>query len=210
VTSPPIRGVGLYSATNYDPGEWRTNSPYWPFFDADRFDAFWGAKILVRFTREQLAAIVEGAQYSDPRAAAYMTDVLVERQRRTAKYWFDRVAPLDAFTVEHGAGAGAVRVCFDDLTLRYRLADVAAGTRYHADAFDHDGRPTGWRAAVRAVRDAPSGRVCFDGIVPPAAHDGYTIVRLRVQRSGRTLPPALLHLARDDRGVPRVIGLRRE
>ena len=208
VTSPPIRGVGLYSATNYDPGEWRTNSPYWPFFDADRFDAFWGAKILIRFTREQLAAIVEGAQYSDPRAAAYMLDVLVERQRRTAKYWFERVAPLDAFTVE--PSGDAVRLCFDDLLLRYRLADVAAGTRYHADAYDYDGRPTGWRATVPAVKDAPAGRVCLDGVVPPAADDGYTIVRLRVQRSGRTLPPALLHLARDGQGVPRVIGLRRE
>jgi hypothetical protein len=231
VTSPPIRGVGLFSATNYDPGEWRTNSPYWPFFDADRFDAFWGAKILIRFTREQLAAIVEGAQYSDPRAAAYMTDVLVERQRRTAKYWFDRVAPLDAFTVEP-VGGDSVRVCFDDLLLRYGLADVAAGTRYHADVYDYDGRPTGWRATAPAVRGAPvaprrssappvvgteapaspsqGARVCFDGIVPPAARAGYTIVRLRVQRSGRTLPPALLHLARDDQGVPRVIGLRRE
>src|SRR5205085_12364741 len=94
---PPIRGIGLFDAEHYDPGSWRSNSPYWPLEDKDRFDAFWGAKLAMRFSREQLAAIIETAQYSDPRASQYMLDTLVARQRATARYWFDRVAPLDAF-----------------------------------------------------------------------------------------------------------------
>jgi len=53
--------------------------------DSVSFDAFWGAKIMIRFTREQLGAIVEQAGYTDPRAAQYMLDALVERQRKTAR-----------------------------------------------------------------------------------------------------------------------------
>ncbi|MCP5939770.1 hypothetical protein NL351_28060, partial [Klebsiella pneumoniae] len=90
-----------------------TNSQYWPYLDKDRFDAFWGAKILIRFTRDQLAAIIAEAHYSDPRSAAYMLDVLIERQRKTAKYWFGKVAPLDRFTVEPTTTTttGALALC---------------------------------------------------------------------------------------------------
>ena len=38
-------------------GLWHSSSMYWPYKDSDRFDGFWGAKILIRFTREQLAVI---------------------------------------------------------------------------------------------------------------------------------------------------------
>ncbi|MDQ3164236.1 MAG: AAA family ATPase, partial [Actinomycetota bacterium] len=70
-------------------------------------------------TREQLGAIVEEAGYTDPRAAQYMLDALVERQRKTARYWFDQVSALDQFRVEPQG------LCFDDLTLRYDLRRVA-------------------------------------------------------------------------------------
>jgi hypothetical protein len=209
VDAPAYRGVGLYEAASYDPGAWRANTRYWPLEDKDRFDAFWGAKLLIRFTRDQLAAIVDEARYSDPRAARYMVDTLVARQKKTARYWFARVAPLDRFAVEReGRGAG-LRVCFDDLMLTYSLASVAAGTRYDIEAFDQAGRST---TAARVIAPDRTGRTCVADIVPGTADDGYTIVRFTLRRSarGRALPPVLLHLARDAAGTHRVIGLRRE
>ncbi|HSK02545.1 MAG TPA: hypothetical protein VK932_14935, partial [Kofleriaceae bacterium] len=136
IERPALRGVGLLEAAHYDPGAWRPNSLYWPLEDKDRFDAFWGAKLLMRFSPAQLAAIVGEARFTDPRASRYMLEALIARQRKTARYWFDRVAPLDAFAAEAGPG-GAARVCFTDLTLAYALD--AAATRYAVDAYDRAG-----------------------------------------------------------------------
>ena len=202
--SPEIRGIGLYDAEHYDPGAWRPNSFYWPLEDKDRFDAFWGAKLLMRFSRDQLAAIVDEAQYSDPHASRYMLDTLIARQRATARYWFEQVAPLDRFTVERD-GSGSYRLCFTDLTLAYQLRDVA--TRYAVDAYDHAGAATGYRRALAA---GVGGRTCATGVVPAASHDGYTIVRLRVYRGDSELPAMKVHLARDRSGTLAVIGLRRD
>ena len=205
VKDPNLRGVGLWEAESFDPAGWRTNSPYWPFFDRDRFDGFWAAKIIMRFTREQLAAIVGVADFSDPRATAYFLDVLVQRQRKTARYYFERVAPLDRFTVmDHPQG---MLVCFDDLLLSYQLSPVGGWTEYLVDAFDHAGRPTG---PLREYRPDAKGHACAAGNMPGADHDGYTIVRIRVRRGGRIMPPVLVHLARAASGTMQLIGLRRE
>lgn len=192
--APALRGIGLWEAATYDPGAWRSNSPYWPYEDKDRFDAFWGAKLAMRFTHAQLAAIVAEGQLSDPRAAAYMLDVLVERQRKTARYWFDRVAPLDQFRAERDA------LCFTDLALHYKLRTNA--TRYEVDAYDKAGRATGYHRTVAGMSD---GRSCARELFV----DDYTIVRIRVFRNAHEMPAVLVHVAPDEYGRPAIIGLRR-
>jgi len=201
---PGIRGIGLYDAEHYEPGAWRPNSFYWPLEDTDRFDAFWGAKLLMRFTRAQLAAIVDEAQFTDPRATTYVLETLIARQRMTARYWFDKVAPLDQFTIQPERD-GTHRLCFTDLTLAYRLR--SASTRYDIDAYDHAGNAIGYRRSIHAMAD---GRTCVGGLVPALSQDGYTIVRLRVHRNAWTMPAVKVHLARDSRGRLSVIGLRRD
>jgi hypothetical protein len=204
-TDPPVEAAGIYEAENYDPGAWKAYTPsYFPFHDADRFDKFWGAKILIRFTREQLQAAVEEGKYSDRRAVDYLTRTLVARQRKTARYWFERVNPLDRFQV-NPAGE-SYQLCFEDLTVKYELD--GRPTRYVARAFDHDGRPIEWRAEEGAAKD---GRTCLHRLRPSQSREGYTIVEIRTERSGgRSLPPTLVHLAVDPRSKRlRVIGLRR-
>ena len=195
---PGLQGIGMYDAAHYEPGSWRPNSMYWPLEDKDRHDAFWGAKLLMRFTPDQLAAVVDEAQLSDPRAASYMLDTLIARQRMTAQYWFERVAPLDAFAIERDVGGA--RLCFTDLVFAYRLASPTTG--YVVDAFDADGKRTGVQRASSAL---PNGRICTSGI---ALAGDYTILRVRVTRETKEMPPVVVHVARDARGV-RIIGLRR-
>ena len=43
-------------------------------------DAFWAARIVARFTDEMIRGVVEKAQYSDPRATDYMTEMLIARR----------------------------------------------------------------------------------------------------------------------------------
>ncbi|HEU5057272.1 MAG TPA: hypothetical protein VFU21_12135, partial [Kofleriaceae bacterium] len=80
---PEIRGVALESE-GYDPGRWRPNTlSYFPIYDHDRFDGFWGAKIVARFTQAHIRAAVDQARFSDPRAAPRLTALLLERRRAT-------------------------------------------------------------------------------------------------------------------------------
>lgn len=209
--APGLRGIAIFDSKTYDPSAFRANSQYWPFEDADRFDGFWGAKIAIRFSREQLATVVGEAKYSDPRASAYMLETLVERQRKLAAYWFEQVSPLDAFTGELGAAGatGAARLCFDDLALGYGLVarDVAVATRYHVKAFDYGGAQLGGQATIAAAKDA-HGRTCAE--VPlGGSGDRYTIVELGTSRGDQKLPAVRVHLAVAPSGELAVIGLRR-
>jgi hypothetical protein len=199
---PGIRGVGLFNVEHYDPTGFEPNVPYAPFEHADRFDKFWGAKLLMRLSPAQLRAAVEEARFSDPRATGYLTRVLVGRQRATGRYWFTRVNPLDRIEL-----ARPDTLCFTDLMLAYELEDVGATTTYQARTFDRRGQALGWKAAVRP--DA-AGRACVAGFAPASGDEGYTIVQLRTRRGEKALPPTEVHLARDPAtGDLRIIGLER-
>lgn len=211
--APGLRGIAIFDAKTYEPGMFRANSQYWPLEDADRFDGFWGAKIAMRFTRAQLAAVVGEAQYSDPRAAAYMLETLVARQRKLGAYWFAQVSPLDGFVVEpvtepvtEPGRDGRVKLCFDDLAWRYHL--TSAATAYWVQAFDHGGQALMPRTLVDGRLQA-SGRGCVSAPLASGG-DRYTIVELAVRRvGGKTLPAVRVHLAVRD-GAVAIIGLRRQ
>lgn len=202
IRSPPLRGVGLFESKRYEPDKWRAHAKYQPFFDRDRFDNFWGAKILIRFTRAQIRAVVEQGRLSDPRSAEYLVKTLIARQRKTAAYWFSQVAPLDRFSVEAG------RLCFEDLSVRYKLGAMAKTSGYAAAFFDY----TGKRLAAKArVKQLANGRVCLGPIVRGRVRRGYTIVRIDTHRRGRTMQlPVFVHLAAERwTNQLRVIGLDR-
>jgi hypothetical protein len=199
-----LRGVGIFESETFDPGKWKPYTPsYFPLLETDRFDGFWAAKIVARFTPAQIrAAVVEG-RYRDPRAVDYLTRTLIERQRKTARYWFRRVNPLDRFSVQEEPGG--VRVCFDDLAIVHRVA--SGRTHYRIAGYDRASLPTGWRANVAA---ASGGRTCVAGVAPVRSREGYTILRIETHRTGLALPATLVHLARHPRtGRLRLVGLRR-
>lgn len=199
---PRLRGVALFDA-HFDPAAWKPDTQaYLPFQTADDRDLFWGAKILMRFTREQIRAVVELARLSDPRAAEYITDRLVERQRLVATHHFEQVNPLDRFTI-----SSARELCFDDLLLHHDLSALGPITRYRITGFDERARATGWWSVIRP--DA-RGHACTPplGLADDGRH-GYTIFEVETQRplfSGRTF----VHVARHPvTRAPRVIGIWR-
>jgi hypothetical protein len=195
-----LRGVGMFDVATFDPGRWKAAMPaYVPFLTADRIDKFWGARIVMRFTREQLRAAVDAGKLTDRRAADYLVDTLVARQRATGRYWFARVNPLDRFAV-----ATEQSLCFDDLAITYRFAP-AATTSYTVTAYDRHGEEVRRSASTRA---AAEGRTCV--ALSLADHtDGYTIVRIATSRPGFS-GATDVHVARDPRTrAARVIGVWR-
>jgi hypothetical protein len=197
-TTPGFRGVGLFESRTFDPGAWKPDYPsYVPFLTADRFDKFWATKILMRFTREQVRAIVETGRLSDPRATAYMTDTLVARQRAIGAYWFARVNPLDRFKVSAG------RLCFDDLAIVHRFA-TARTTSYQATSYDRDERSLGVTGQLPDAR----GHACLP-LTLATGGDGYTMIRIDTARPGFT-GSTIVHVARDaGSSTPHVIGIWR-
>ncbi len=194
--SPGIRGVGFYSDVGYTPGSWKPSTPaHLPVIWSDRFDQFWSAKIIIRFTREQLEAVVDSARFTDSRAKPYLVDALVARQRTTARYWFSRVNPIDEVGIE------GERLCFTDLALRHQLETRA--TQFTATFSDAESRSLKPPTTVAADN---AGHACIS-LELAGGQDRYTIVRID---SSRGMPGTQIHVATDPATKqPRVIGIHR-
>jgi hypothetical protein len=198
---PEIRGVALLDTNKFRPDEWAPNTAsYYPFLVTDRIDGFWGAKLVMRFTPEQLRAAVETGRFTDPRAVEFITQALIVRQRKTGQHYFSQIAPLDRFAVEAGA------LCFDDLMLTYQLVPAAQVTSYAITTTDRHGRELANTA--RSFPAARGGRTCTPPLALAGDGDGYTIVSIRTTRQAfdRTMH---VHLARRD-GETHIIGLWRD
>jgi len=207
VDKPDLVGVGVFDWKHYAPGAWKSHAPYTPFHYADPYDMFWAAKIIIRFTPDQIRAAVEQGKIGSERSEAFLVESLIQRQRMTARYWFERVNPLDRFRIDR-TGDG-YRICFDDLLLAYGLEPGAgAVTSYLARSFDFGGHALSWTKTAAAGRE--QGRTaCVSGFELAADHDGYTIIRIDTRRGRDTLSPVEVHVARDRAGQPRIIGLNR-
>src|SRR5262249_35858147 len=121
--------IGYFESRDFHPMEWKALQTNVAFANMNRKDGYWAAKIVSAFTDEQLRAVVAVGRYRDPEAAAYMARVLAERRDIIARYWFDRMAPLDFFTVAQGRisfhDLGAERRVYPGATSRYRVRCAA-------------------------------------------------------------------------------------
>ncbi|HEU0034531.1 MAG TPA: hypothetical protein VFQ53_28100 [Kofleriaceae bacterium] len=191
----PMKGVGMFSDKLYDPGTWKPNTmAQLPVIWADRFDQYWGSKILIRFTREQLAAAIDAGRLSEPRAKAYLLDTLINRQRRTARYWFKKVNPVDEFAID------GRKLCFTDLALRHQLETIP--TRFTLSLYDANEVAVG---TPMTIAPDPRGHACATVPLADGANH-YTIVRIETSRG---MPATLVHIATDAAGKARVIGIHR-
>lgn len=94
--------IGRIHSRNFRPEKYKFIWPTQSFEHMTALDGYWGAKLVMSFTDEQIAAAVEQGQYSDPAAAAYLARILIERRDIIGRYWFTRIAPLDDFELRLG------------------------------------------------------------------------------------------------------------
>ena len=106
---PKLTGVGRLDAWSFDPLSWKTNYPNPAILRMDREDAFWAAKQVAAFSDAEIRALVVTGEYSDPRAADWITECLINRRDKIAEAWFSKIAPLDNFRISGG------ELAFDDL-----------------------------------------------------------------------------------------------
>jgi hypothetical protein len=179
------KSMGYFSAKHFNPTVWRQFEKYAPWAAMDRADAYWAAKIIMKFDEETLAALVREAQLSEPGAADYLVKTLMARRNKTAATFLGSVTPLDEFRFEAG------KLCMTDLMVKYRF--VGGGTLEEVDA---EGR-------VDRYELGSDGKVCL----PQATDPRYRILRVRVRRNGRKRPMMQIHYKGGER--PRILGIIR-
>ena len=217
---PRYPSVGYFRADVFKPGDWVPTYPNPAFEKMTRRDAFWGAKIVMSFRDDDLAAIVETARMTNPEAEAHLLDLLRKRRDAIGRYWFNRINPLDRFSVQPGAIAGpstqtpaAPVLTFEDLAVTSTLVDANA-RRYDARWF-YNGDPL----APPIVIDDPALPLTIDGRPlarflddkkATAANKRILRVDLRTLQADRD-PSAVtriyVYVPTDE--TPRVVGLER-
>ena len=120
--------VGYFDSELYNPGNFAFIIPNPAFVRATELDAFWGAKLVMSFTDEDIRAIVETGEYTNKSDEDHVVQTLIERRDKTGRYWFKKINPLDNFRLDPATNS-KVAIAFDDLAVKYGFA-IAEQTTY--------------------------------------------------------------------------------
>ena len=120
--------VGWYEAKYFNPEDFKYINPNPAFELMTKRDGFWGAKIVMSFSDDQIRTAVAQGEYSNKEAEKYLADRIIQRRDIVGRYWFDRMNPVDKFRV-NPAGQGKFVLCFEDLAVKHDL-ETAETTRY--------------------------------------------------------------------------------
>ncbi len=177
------KSVGYFGAEHFSPKQWKERYPYEPFYYADAADAFWATKLILRVDRTILESVVAEAQFSAPRAEAYLLEALLVRRDKIALAYLDDVTPLDDFRFRDG------RLCATDLMVEY--------------GFTGDSIIELTENGQTQSLPTRGSQVCF--AVP--SDGAYRIWKLLIRRRGKKTPTMELHI----RGgtAPRILGIVR-
>jgi hypothetical protein len=192
---PNLRGVGHFDAKTFEPEKWMPVYDTAPFANRLPDDEFWAARQVMAFSDEEIRAIVQTGQFSDPRAAQWIADCLIERRNRIGRAYFAKVLPLDNIRVAGGA------LAFDDLAAAHGLA-APRSYRVGWLRFDNaTARPSAVIGTVRPDLQVPSEAAA-------SAVGEYVLARITAE--GVDSGPAVnVYLRRETDGL-RVVGLDRE
>jgi hypothetical protein len=195
-TQTDLRAVGEFSA-DVDAGAFAPPLPYEP---ADRMlgpDAYWAVKRMLALSSMHLTLAIAAGQIGDPRAQRTLLTALEARRAKVARYWFDRVTPIELVSLAQ------TKLTLRDEAVQSRLVPANV-TDYRIDFSTTDGD-----RAAESLTLHPQGSVLEFTIPDRAlASRDYLVVQVVARRSGRILPRAFeLHLKLGGER-PLVLGVR--
>jgi hypothetical protein len=94
VPYPEMPAVGRIESTYYRPEQWKADYPNPAFKNALDEDRFWAARIVAAFDDEAIKAIVGTARYTNPSAAEYLTQIIIERRAKVLTAWLNGTNPI--------------------------------------------------------------------------------------------------------------------
>lgn len=184
---PDYPAVGRFEWKTFDPEKWVPEYPNPAFLNRLPDDEFWGAKQVVAFRDEEIAAIVATGEISDPKAAAYMAQCLRERRNKIGKIYFSKVLPFDQFRVENG------QLVWVDLGAKYRGEPIG-------DIVTQWSRYDNRSGAMTPLASASSVRV-------PAGEGEFVAARLSTPARPKQSVTVFLRVSG---GTPTVVGIDRQ
>ena len=196
--APP--SAGRFEANFFTPELWRPEYPNTAFDNMRPDDAFWAARIMAQFDAEIVRALVEKAQYSDPRTTAYLTRILMQRREKVLAVWLSQINPLVDFEINAGN-----ELTFDNVAEREDMTTAADRYRIEWGRFDN---------ATGVVTDTLAAVVSQRRLQLPAAYVSAPpeYLQVRVSAMHPRFPawatPVTLHFRRTPRGWT-IVGLNR-
>lgn len=188
--------LGYFENETFRAQKWVPTYPNPAFERCTGRDGYWGAKIVMSFRDEDLAACVDAGAYSNPGAAEELTRLLIERRDMIGRYWFARVNPLDKFWVNQKG------LHFEDLAIKGQLESPQT-TVYEYQFLDSKKRYLGTVNKLQGHEDL----VPLDGL-KPKAHYG---VRVRTQRQNQKWSlPVTVYFYVWGEGQFQIVGVERE
>lgn len=184
--TPGMEMFGYFHWEEFDPERWRNEYPNPAFGRATERDNAWMARILSRFERADLRAIVTLGKFTDPAAEEFLTEVLEQRLRKILDRYLTRLSPLADLRVE-----GPSRLCATDLARRRAVRPLV---RYDATL-------KGDRGAARVEVDVGRGGdlcVTLPHVAAAGAPPAYVTVTIRSSAAKGALEAHLY-----DRGAAR-------
>jgi hypothetical protein len=165
---PGREKFGYFRAGDFDPPGWKPMYPNPAFQRMTERDAAWMARLIARFSPDDVRRFVALGKWQDPSDADYLTGILLERQHRILARYLGKLSPLGELRA-----AGRDRICATDFA---RLRQLAAPASYH----------------YSIVELGPGGAVCFattpvvTGALPDA--DPGRIVQFEIDNGSRAGP----------------------
>lgn len=140
----PFKSVGTWESKTFDPRKYQFNTPVESMQNMTEEDAFWGAKIVMSFTDEQIDTLVSEGHYSDTKAQAYVAEILKERRDKIGRAYFSRLCPLDNFYLEIQSESN-IRLHFEDLAVKGNLTE--SGEAEYNYGISKNGSKLNWKNA---------------------------------------------------------------
>ena len=186
-TSMDHPAVGFFEAETFHPGKWKQSYPNPAFMEMTNQDAYWGTKLVMAFTPEEIRAMVKQGQYSDPEVEQYIADTLIKRREKIGRYWYSKVNPLDHFVLKEEGGN--IKLHFTDLGVSGKLWQPA---KYRYEVYHYESNKLLDSDVIVGSMDIPISTEVLssmDGFVngkgPDDAHR-FFYYKLNTERDGKT------------------------
>lgn len=187
--------VGFFEAETFRPGKWKQSYSNPAFMEMTNQDAYWGAKIVMSFTPDNIRAMVKEGQYSDPEVEKYIADTLIKRREKIGRYWYSKVSPLDRFVLKEEGGS--VNLHFTDLGVSGGLWQPA---KYRHELYHCESNKLLDSDVITAKTDIPISTEILssmDGIVNGKGADDahrFFYYKLNIERDGKTSKAVRVYL----------------
>ncbi|MCP4725656.1 MAG: hypothetical protein GY863_11500, partial [bacterium] len=193
--------IGRFTSEYFHPQRYKFIFPNPAFESMTDIDGYWGARLVMSFTDEQIRAVVESAQYTNDEAREYLMKTLIERRDIAGRYWFDKMPPLDYFAVSSGSGSRTLS--FKDLAIDTGL-ESTNGTTYKYEILDQK------KNILNSGEIKPGMNIALPEI-NLSGEDQYIITRLNIKRDGANIwsKGISVYLTGGDNGGWKLIGVRR-